>query len=1093
MAENKSNMDPKIYQQALDSLRDYEKMQKKIKNGWKAIDSIVEMTSSNVLGISASKWHKEIPKSVSEIKSEIEILNQSVKELESYSASLGKQLTVSLSSVADIYKKHMSGVKSVGAVIDESITAKFGDTKSLDDFEKRIEEIYRNYGKISSENQEKILKDYEAQGIKLEDIEKIQKDTEKIKKENSKSLLEEINESETLAGILDEQMKIEVAKAAAEGDVLSIMKKFGHQGEIALRQAGLLNDLSEEELETYKKLVKKIKEEEEALGKSTKLVKSLSAAVGAMGDIWAKKVIDRILEFDQIINDAQRDFGISMDENSGKMTSLVHNTARFGMGIKDTANFMGSLGDSLRTIDFDVLSEATENLAHVQLATGISAENLATMAGEMMRSGKSSKDVEKSIDKANTYSKFFGVNTKKVLEGVSKNIDKMRTMGFVGGEESLARMVAQAERLGQSVDDIFNVAEKARSIEGAMEMAAQLQLAGGSFASINPMDLLAAARKGPEEMQALLNQMGKDIGSFNDKGVFQIDPVDRDRLKIIADATGESMDSITNRIRKQREDMRKTGMIPDSVFDKAVKGIDDVNGEMAKAMISDMIEMKDGKMTIKADSALEKLGIMPEDIANLNAKQIKDLVAMKQKEDERLKDQALENQSLQNAFTALKDTFINLLTILQPAIEVLTSFIQILTSSVGKWVLAVVALTAAIIMLAKSKILGKIGNAVTGLKDGAKELFSKGGFRKTFLNVGGDKGDTKGKNIGGDTIKTKSGKAFKRYMNDISSGFQSMGNKKGVGKGIALSLAAAPAMALLGIASIAALPLALVGLLAEPIKAGMKAIAEGFAAIGQNVELKDIMKATVVMAAIGGSVLLFAYAANIMAEGNWVAALAATIVMGGIAAGLMVLGAMLSGPQAAFLYAAAVTLVAIGATLLLFAVSMKQLGDAFITFTTVDWGKMFTATAAMFAIIPALAAFSLASLMFINPITLLGMISMLGILGMTAAIMIPLSIALEKSSSSLDKMATSVEKLNESLGKLDFEKLKDLKEISQGFSQGSSGNSQLVSALEKFSSAVKSSVGGGASGGNKTIVVQLKMPNGRMIEEQIITDMEKAT
>src|SRR5690606_31513665 len=129
-------------------------------------------------------------------------------------------------------------------------------------------------------------------------------------------------------------------------------------------------------------------------------------------------------------------------------------------------------------------------------------------------------------------------------------------------------------RLGQNVDEIFNVAEKTRSIEGAMEAAAELQLAGGSFSNINPMDLLSAARKGPEELNKLLTSMGKDVGGWVKKmdksEEFQFDPVDVDRLKIVSQATGESMESLTNRIRKQAEDSKKLSLIPDSVFSGAI-------------------------------------------------------------------------------------------------------------------------------------------------------------------------------------------------------------------------------------------------------------------------------------------------------------------------------------------------------------------------------------------------------------------------------------------------------------------------------------------------------------------------------------------
>jgi hypothetical protein len=75
-------------------------------------------------------------------------------------------------------------------------------------------------------------------------------------------------------------------------------------------------------------------------------------------------------------------------------------------------------------------------------------------------------------------------------------------------------MAAKAEMLRIKVDSIFDVAKRARTIEGAMDMASQLQLAGGSFSRINPMELLSAARRGPEELGKILTSMGGDVGSW---------------------------------------------------------------------------------------------------------------------------------------------------------------------------------------------------------------------------------------------------------------------------------------------------------------------------------------------------------------------------------------------------------------------------------------------------------------------------------------------------------------------------------------------------------------------------------------------------
>jgi hypothetical protein len=175
-------------------------------------------------------------------------------------------------------------------------------------------------------------------------------------------------------------------------------------------------------------------------------------------------------------------------------------------------------------------------------------------------------------------------------------------MGFQGGEESLKKMALQAEHFGQNIDEIFDMSKKARNIEGAMDMASQLQLAGGSFANINPMDLLSAARKGPQELQKILGQMGGDIGKFDkETGEMAFDAVDYDRLQMVADATGMSVDSLQKQITTMNQDAQKTQLIPPGLFDSLK--------EDEKAFLLNNVG-KDGKMTMSID------GI--DDVKNLN-------------------------------------------------------------------------------------------------------------------------------------------------------------------------------------------------------------------------------------------------------------------------------------------------------------------------------------------------------------------------------------------------------------------------------------------------------------------------------------------
>lgn len=128
---------------------------------------------------------------------------------------------------------------------------------------------------------------------------------------------------------------------------------------------------------------------------------------------------------------------------------------------------------------------------------------------------------------------------------------------------------------------------------------------------------------------------------------------------------------------------------------------------------------------------------------------------------------------------------------------------------------------------------------------------------------------------------------------------------------------------------------------------------------------------------------------------------------------------------------------------------------------------------------------------------LLGMMLMVGTLTAISIVLIPLAEALEMGGNGLNTMASGVLKLTESLGKLDFEKLEQLKEFSQSMALASlaggamSAMVSVVEAIGKIGSGGKGE--GGSGGGTKTVVIQLKMPNGRVIEEHIVKDIDKAS
>jgi hypothetical protein len=123
----------------------------------------------------------------------------------------------------------------------------------------------------------------------------------------------------------------------------------------------------------------------------------------------------------------------------------------------------------------------------------------------------------------------------------------------------------------------------------------------------------------------------------------------------------------------------------------------------------------------------------------------------------------------------------------------------------------------------------------------------------------------------------------------------------------------------------------------------------------------------------------------------------------------------------------------------------------------------------------------------------IGIGAMILVMSGITAVLTPLSAALDLGNKSINGMAEGVVKLSDALAKLDFEKLNKLKEVSAGLASAS-GNNSAIQAMAKMAEAMNNSSsgkGGSSSGGDgKPLVVQLVLPNGRVLQEQIIKGMK---
>lgn len=1127
----------KAYKEALKQLDNMINKQKALGKSTEALNNSWNAIASEIFKMDGAQFFKNVEKSPAQLKA----MGKEIQQLEETFVNLGEEFSKSLSQ-DDKIKKIQKSLKGVGdefklsaSKLNSEMKSNFNtvlqgldkDLMKIIKNEKDLEDALKGKKKLTDEQIKKLkeikgFQDLETKHQKLtEDFNKKMEDRLKVfKKYNSEISL---MSKEAISNVMSQM---------AEGKDLPEILKTANTEERKFLAAlsenpAMLNEINKG-MDTIPSKIKEIEEEAGKMNKQFSLGKSILGALGSaasgLGSIIRKDWISSMTKFDSVLNDVQKETGINMDANAEGFARLQTNVAQFGMSIEQAGKMMGAMGQELQTTDFSVLSKAAQDFSMIEGATGAASEDITTIAGELMRAGEGSEQVKDFMQGADQMARQFGVSSKKALGDISKNIKKMRTMGFVGGEESLKKMVMTANRLRMNVDEIFDVAKRARTIEGAMDMAAELQLAGGSFSNINPMELLSAARKGPEELQKILTGMGKDVGHWvtdmNGNKKYQFDPVDVDRLQMVADATGQSLDSIQNMIQKNAEDTEKL-----NPFQGMIDGVEDADKELVKSGLSQMLKVgKDGKIEIDASSDMAKrMGVdSMEDLQAMSGQQLKEKMAA---DAATLEEENKRNQSLKQSFDNFLNALMSVFSFFQPALEFLTKVMQEVTSvfttvmgwlpgwgkvllgglmlfgalfstsvgafitqGIGGFLKGVGSFAKSSFDLIKQVMTGKGGEALGGLGGKIKEKFMGGGGTKDLaesgLKTGGDVAGQK-------NMTPQAGAGIKGFFTGLSEGIQSFGKvDMGAIAKFALSLL------IIGGAIIGfGYAMATIGgeagigqMVTAGASLGMLMLAVwGLSVIAKSVDMGGVLKGALAMAIVGAALVPFAFAAQMLTGVDLMSVLGALGILALVVVALIGLGALLMTPIVGWLLMAGIAaLIAIGAGLLLAGTGMLAASVAMEKLAGIDWAGFAGMGDALGAVVPGLMAFSLAAMMFMNPLTLLGIIFMVGALTSLAAIMAPLAQSLTLGADSLDRFASGLEKLSAAADKLSLDKLEKLKELSDSMANAGAG----AAAVAAMANAGNNNGGGGGKGGDgevRKIEVNVKM-NGRDMQNFIVKD-----
>jgi len=279
------------------------------------------------------------------------------------------------------------------------------------------------------------------------------------------------------------------------------------------------------------------------------------------------------------------------------LNDTIPGLTQLGLGVSDVVEATKQMVNDSGKFAF-ISSESQVKAAGIATAFGMSMRELAGSYKSFEDVGIGAVGAADAIGEAGKESLELGLQSQTTIKGLQDNIDKLNQFGFQKGVKGLEEMIRKSTEFRMNVDSVFQVADKVFSPEGALEMAANLQVVGGAMGALNnPLEMMYMATNNVEGLQDAIIKSTESLATFNSEtGRFEVVGANLRKAKDMADATGISLSELTK------------GAIAGN---ERMQALNDMSGidvpEETKRFITNISQMKDGEMTLQIqDKELQK-------------------------------------------------------------------------------------------------------------------------------------------------------------------------------------------------------------------------------------------------------------------------------------------------------------------------------------------------------------------------------------------------------------------------------------------------------------------------------------------------------
>ena len=310
------------------------------------------------------------------------------------------------------------------------------------------------------------------------------------------------------------------------------------------------------------KVNSKLSKTEMLVSSANKHMNNARQVLGAIKDTIAS-ISEDWRKFNDIAAKTSREMGLSLNNLRAYQTTMMRDVASFGMqyglAYDDMDKFQRKYSEvTQRNMLMNRENKETFGAMHVLIGD----EAFSTAVGEFDKLGGGLETSATYLMKQYDVATKMGLNANQAVNIMNKNLSMANKYSFKDGVNGFQRMALLSQQLRMNMESVGAVIEKSSSLEGAIDMAASMQVLGGSYAAQfgNPLQVLYESLNDAEGMAERIRNTFADKANFNYKtGMADISNFNRAMMREAAKNMGYSFDealNIANREAVRRESMR---------------------------------------------------------------------------------------------------------------------------------------------------------------------------------------------------------------------------------------------------------------------------------------------------------------------------------------------------------------------------------------------------------------------------------------------------------------------------------------------------------------------------------------------------------